>query len=690
MVEINNIKTLKNLDLAYTRLLTNPESTYKNYFRNIYAIYGIAKKNNLKNLSQRIKSGFVPEKAYKIYMPKTNGLSRMFTLVSIEDQIVYQSFANKLADQMQMVERIKKRYKKSVFGNLYAGKDSPYLYQRWEDSYKGFTKAIIKSFQTGNKYIATFDLTSCYDSINHSLLKSILLRYKFSETCANDLIRLLGEWCSPQSYALGVGIPQGPQASGIIAEAVLAEYDAYIEELQKKYVFSYFRYVDDIKVLAKEKGTVEWVLYLLDKKSKDLGLFPQSSKISVHQITNIYEEVKQISKPLFDDDIEDSMKPFEAAHQLKLLLKSKSSDVTSVKRYLQYIDPNSKNNKLVLRLLSAYPMVNPSFVYYLQRYPRLLPPLIVKYIKELCLDKTKQYYAGILLKATVNNLSRSDIRSMGELAYTLLNKDKKECFINDPLFKEQLLLLLILSENYTVKSYLYRIRNEYNWWIRQQLLSDLSAHDIPDSILNYYVNSSIVKTNPDESLVASMCVILDPFRVKIPRTQLSAISQEALKAAGIISRSKYTSSQINRYLEVMTEEKWSFPWKKILGERHSDIERSVFAACCYWKTDLTSFVNLWDTIDDQMLFSLTAAHKELGGYTLGKVGAIKNSIKIASVLPQFHLLVNEIHELRLSSFLSHSIIIRTGKSTGPIPFRERNRILSLISNGMRELESYWK
>lgn len=691
MVDINNIKTPRNLDLAFTRLLTNPESTYKNYYRSVYATYDLARKRNIKNLSNKIKSGYLPEKSYKVYMPKPNGLSRMYTLISIEDQIVYQSFANKLADQMQMVERIKNRYKKSVFGNLYAGKDSQYFYQSWESSYCSFTKAIIKSFQFGNKYIATFDLTSCYDSINHNLIKNILMRFHFSDACANSLIRLLERWCSPQSYILGVGIPQGPQASGIIAEAVLAEYDSYIEELQRKYSFSYFRYVDDIKVLAKDKETVEWVLCLLDKKSKELGLFPQSSKISVHQITNIAEEVKQISKPLFDDDIEEFMKPFEASHQLKLLLKSKSSDVTSVKRYLQYIDPNSKNNKLVLRLLSAYPTVNPSFVYYVQRYPRLLPPLIVSYIRELCLDKTKQYYAGILLKASVYNLSCPDIRIMGELACTLLKKDKKESFINDPLFKEQLLLLLILSEKYTVKSYLYRIRKENNWWIRQQLLSDLLVCDTPDVIINYYLKSSIVKTNPDESLVAAMGVIVDPSRVSIPpRNQISPIAQEALKAAGIISRSKYTSSQINRYLEIITEEKWSFPWKKNLGERHSAIERAIFAASCYWKTDLTSFVNLWDTIDDQILFSLTSTHSELGGYALGKVGSIKNSTNLSSRLPQFHLLVNRIHEMRLSSYLSHAIIARTGKSTGPIPFKERKCVLRLIVNGMRELESYWK
>ena len=117
----------------------------------------MAKDNNIHNLSKKMKSGYVPERSFKVYVPKPNGLNRMYTLMSVEDQIVYQAYANKLADQMQ-VESIKRRYKKSVFGNLYAGKNSDFLFQRWEDSYKAFTKAIIKAFKNGNEYIASFSL----------------------------------------------------------------------------------------------------------------------------------------------------------------------------------------------------------------------------------------------------------------------------------------------------------------------------------------------------------------------------------------------------------------------------------------------------------------------------------------------------------------------------------------------------
>ena len=88
----------------------------------------------------------------------------------------------------------------------------------------------------------------------------------------------------------------------------------------------------------------------------------------------------------------------------------------------------------------------------------------------------------------------------------------------------------------------------------------------PNEIVSALINQSITNPNPDESLVASMSVVLKQniFRLP-PRAKISGIAQEALKSAGIINRSKYSSSQINRYLEIITEEKWSFPWKNSLA-----------------------------------------------------------------------------------------------------------------------------
>lgn len=689
-IAINNVCTINNLRLAYERLLTNPEATYKNYFRNIYATYSMAVDDNIRNLSSKMRSGYVAGTPYKIYIPKTNGLNRMYTLMPIEDQIVYQAFANKLADQMQ-IEVVKKRYKKSVFGNLYAGKESKFFFQKWEDSYKSYTKSIIKAYKAGNGYIASFDLTACYDSINHNLIKDILHKYHFTEECVKQFIRLLEEWCSPsKKHLLGSGIPQGPQASGIIAEAVLGEYDAFIENIQKQYDFKYFRYVDDIKILAKDEETVKWILFLLDKKSKELGLFPQASKVSVHKIEKIEDEIKQISKPLFEDELDEEAKPEIATEAIIELVKNKSRDITTIKRYFQYVEPNTHNNKLALKLLGMYPEMISSFVYYVRRYPRKLPETILNYIKECCEDKTKQYYAGLLLQVSVYNMSSKAVAEFGSLADSLLKKDNRHQFIYDFLFKEQLYLLLILSKIFTTKTYINRIKREKNWWIHQELLSDLYKCNAPDEIVKKVVNHCLISQNQDEALCATMLVVINSSSYALPaRNMIAPIAQVSLKQAGVIQRSKYSSSQINKYLEKITEQKWNFQWKTKLGADHDYIEKTIFAAMSYWKTDLTAFVNLWDTIDDRVLSIFVPTHAGFGIYTLGKIGGYTSNTKLNQELPKFSRMIIQIHEYRLSSYLSHSKVRDTGNYTGPIPYKENKKINKILIDGMTELINYW-
>ena len=150
---MRDIAKQDNLLLAYNRLLTNPESTYKNFFRDTYSAYGMAISKNIALLHKKVKSGYLPVDTVRVFMPKANGLSRMYTLMSIEDQIVYQAYANVLAEALVTNPKVKRRYKKSVFGNLYSNADSLFFYQKWQDSYKAYTKAIIKAYENGNKYI---------------------------------------------------------------------------------------------------------------------------------------------------------------------------------------------------------------------------------------------------------------------------------------------------------------------------------------------------------------------------------------------------------------------------------------------------------------------------------------------------------------------------------------------------------
>ncbi len=688
MYTVTNVRNKYNLMLAYNRLITNPESTYKNYFRNTYNDFALSLDENVKSISAKMKSGYFAEKTIRTYMPKSNGLSRMYTLLTIEDQIVYQAYANIIAEAISS-KVVRSRYKKSVFGNLYTDKRSLFFYQPWQKSYTAYTRAIINAYKSGLEFIASFDLTACYDSINHSLIKEVLLKNHFSENCATEFVNLLSKWESSTGPELGTGIPQGPQASGIVAEMVLSEYDEYIEKLQKHYSFKYFRYVDDIRILADNEDTVKWVLFLLDKKSKDLGLFPQSSKIVVHKIRDINLEVKRISLPLFDDDFDEERKPVEAVKSISRLLRKEDTDLTLIKRYFHFVKHSSIANKLSIKAVSLYPNLIHSFAYYVLRYPRKLPLSITNYIFSICNDKTQQFAAGVLLESSIGKLTNNDAMRFSSLAKSLLKENKKNSFIVDCRFRVQLMLLMILYGSVTEKQYVNFLKTQCNWWETKELVFR-TAHINKPSIVNI-ITRQLSSTSSDVSLAAARPVVEDSTRFVLPTiSQMSPIAQNTLKRAGIIQRSRYSNSQINKYLSTIVEKEVKISWKRKLGKEHDPFERNVFSSMSYWKTDLTAFVNIWDTIDDRLCDVLTSNHPQLGGYSLGNVGGIEFSSKFKKYLPKLHLMIVEIHKLRLQSHLSHSVVRNSQTYTGPIKQKERKRIKKMIINGLDELSIFWQ
>ena len=111
MYTISNIYKRENLLLSYNRLVTNPESTYKNYFRDTYSAYAMATEKNLSVLHSKLKAGYLPSPTIRAFMPKSNGLNRMYTLLTIEDQIVYEADAHVIAEALIKIPQVQSRHK---------------------------------------------------------------------------------------------------------------------------------------------------------------------------------------------------------------------------------------------------------------------------------------------------------------------------------------------------------------------------------------------------------------------------------------------------------------------------------------------------------------------------------------------------------------------------------------------------
>src|SRR5947207_2262644 len=114
MKAIDRLCRPENISLAWLRIQTNPEPAYKKYFRRLYTNYSVAEAKLLNELAARLKKGvYTPAHGCKILFPKASGGLRPYTLLTVEDQVIYQSFANVIAELLR--PKVQGRYFYEVF-----------------------------------------------------------------------------------------------------------------------------------------------------------------------------------------------------------------------------------------------------------------------------------------------------------------------------------------------------------------------------------------------------------------------------------------------------------------------------------------------------------------------------------------------------------------------------------------------
>src|SRR2546425_9256723 len=146
--------SVDNLSRAWRWTHRSPDAMFTNYFRHIYRAYSLAVDNNLLDLRTRlIKDTYRPSHSAKVYFPKSSGILRTYTLLTAEDQIVYQALVNVIAEKL--LPRVKHRYNKQVFGHLYAGKRAFWFYRNWREGYRKFSDAIRTAYTNGYIYSAS-------------------------------------------------------------------------------------------------------------------------------------------------------------------------------------------------------------------------------------------------------------------------------------------------------------------------------------------------------------------------------------------------------------------------------------------------------------------------------------------------------------------------------------------------------
>lgn len=234
------------------------------------------KEANIAKLHESLKNGTFKTSRYhifKIYEPKEREIYR---LPYFPDRILHHAIMNVL---------------EPIWVSVFNKNTYSCIVNRGIHKCANDLKKALKQDPEGTRYCLKIDIRKFYPSINHDVLKKVI-RKKIKD---KRLLALLDEiiesvsnndhpLCGGDALSDGKGVPIGNYLSQYFANLVLAYFDHWLKE--NKRVKYYFRYADDIVILAPDKESLHALLHEIRaylkgyrlKVKKNYQVFPVESR----------------------------------------------------------------------------------------------------------------------------------------------------------------------------------------------------------------------------------------------------------------------------------------------------------------------------------------------------------------------------------------------------------------------------
>jgi hypothetical protein len=521
--------------------------------------------------------------------------------------------------------------------------------------------------------VAVFPQTDDFDTEYCDLLCSLLRHWTEASGARKPLYH-------------GHGIPQGPQPSGLLSEVVLKFFD----DASRARDVRYFRYVDDVRLFGKTEEALRYELVSLDRRSKQVGLFPQSSKIHIHSIRRIEEEFKGISRPSEPSGFRSATPPDTITKRLvELTPKFRVPDATRFKYVLGGAPLSSGTAKRLLKVLRGEPHLYDAVFRYLERFPRLSSR-----VSEQCLALLRSYelypaFTAGLIRAVQFNLQRSQRPKLHSYCRRRLSGTYGT---PDAELRAIAAGVLLRDGVATWAQTKYNVLWRHSWWVRCYLVPLLNEAVLGPASLTALVNASLRDESADVALVSAERVITEKLALEGPIATVHECAQLALRRAGRIGRLAGRSCPIGLAATVVLGPRVRLiKWRRMfLGARYKALISRMVVWRAYSITDPTAWVSLTDTINDILLDALFAHDGGIGTYVLGNIGTyLQPTSRFAKKYPRMFKAAQHIHAMRLTADLVHPITRSTQSPTRRIRYAELRLPKRLVAEGWEELWQKW-
>jgi retron-type reverse transcriptase len=586
----NKFLSPSNFLLAWRRITTGSNLSYKRFFRDSYLGYEVSFEANLNSLIKRIKGGaYEPQPPDRIFIPKPSGFQRPISLLSVEDQIVWQAIANIL--ELKWKTKRAEVERKVVFSNHH-GPNPIFFFEPWKYSYLGFI-ARIKEIHKDNKWTAHFDLASYFDTISHDHISNLITPKNKHSNIAEFLREVLHCWSSEKlSGRYSHGIPQGPIASAYVGEVILLDIDKPLMNAQNN--FFYLRYVDDVRLFGKDEDSVRDGIIHLEQLSRNKGLVPQTKKTSIFYADTENEAIgKDISLSPEDDE-----KPAPKSHLLSSIdIESETiTNTTKFKHFLYRGMVCPEHLDVLLRLFIKYPDLSDAFTQYFRKFQD--NETIINY--EVRIIKAKrfpyQYVEGnvwLLLASIDKNQMSSELRSIAEKRI-LLPASK-----TNPYLRYGLLSYLAPYSKDIPKRIFNKFLYEESPVFLALLLPTLASTFSPEHYA-LILRQCFIRTKPDAGLVASYRLAIDNIRYEqlaVPRRQKAPV-RNCLVGLGI-QKSKVLpditpfQELIQKRFQIQVSD-----WKPFLKREYNHAHKVLALADKAFEMNRSSWMCLMDSFNE--------------------------------------------------------------------------------------------
>lgn len=210
-----------------------------------------------------------------IAIPKSRYTFRNISHMSLVDTLKYTALVFSIGSEIESA-----RLPKSViFSNRFDARSL----KLDRSNYDGFRRSSKKLSDSGKYKVKIItDISNFYDRLSLHKLENILKEKGCSLKTVEKINDILIRWSNQQSF----GIPVGSDASRLLAEAMLINADKELSLHRIKFI----RYVDDYRIFCSSHERAYEAMQLLDRALRREGLFLNSGKTKLIDLSAGHEE----------------------------------------------------------------------------------------------------------------------------------------------------------------------------------------------------------------------------------------------------------------------------------------------------------------------------------------------------------------------------------------------------------------